>query len=136
MPDVRALVVGRADSSVVKLPVRLKNEVCIAAGWYVTGPDGVGTYVVTSRSESSGTRRIAASVSTSAPGGTVTVCEPPNFNVLTLPGTARGLFGSAAAATVTCPNCKGFVPNALDSRTRTVPPPTLVCTMFRMEKFG
>jgi hypothetical protein len=97
----------------------------------VTGPDFVGTYVVTSRLASAGTRRFTGSLSASAPAGTTTLPAPPNVSDRRVPGTASGPV--PCTATVTCPKVRGEAPKAFERCTRARPPPALVCTTLRIE---
>src|SRR5919108_2777913 len=93
--------------------------------------------MLTTRSDRAGTPRPTGSLSTGAPGGTVTDDRPPNVSVRSLPAAIRsGAPSTAARATWAAPIPSGRLPNSFDSRTRTTSPPMLTWTSCRIVWFS
>src|SRR4051794_14286634 len=80
-------------------------------------------------SAAGGTVKATASLTADEPAGIVTVAAPAKVTGRSVSGTTLPL--PACRATCTSPTVRGAVPNSLESRTRALVPPMLVCTIWR-----
>lgn len=95
----------------------------------VAGPAASGLCRLTTRSVAAGSEPGSGSLHTAAPAGRVTVGAPPKVSRRLLPRRSSAPCLRRPAWTLS--KVIGRSPNALDSRTLTPVPPTLVCTTSR-----